>query len=112
MPLPRWVEPQLAKLVEKAPTGPQWVHEIKFDGYSDGRANRTGEGSASHPVGTRLDGKVSRHGCGVRKAPGQDGLHRRELCGVRPDGVTSFELMQQSSDAGYGDLIHFAFDLD
>ena len=23
-----------------------------------------------------------------------------ELCGVRADGVTSFELMQQSSDAG------------
>ncbi len=25
-----------------------------------------------------------------------------ELCGVREDGVTSFELMQQASDAGYG----------
>jgi hypothetical protein len=34
-----------------------------------------------------------------------------ELCGVRADGVTSFELMQQSADAGYGGLIHFAFDL-
>jgi bifunctional non-homologous end joining protein LigD len=34
-----------------------------------------------------------------------------ELCGVRADGVTSFELMQQSSDAGYGGLVHFAFDL-
>jgi hypothetical protein len=33
MPLPRWVEPQLSKLVEKAPTNPHWVHEIKFDGY-------------------------------------------------------------------------------
>ena len=33
MPLPRWVEPQLSKLVEKAPAGPNWVHEIKFDGY-------------------------------------------------------------------------------
>src|SRR6516165_4523669 len=34
-----------------------------------------------------------------------------ELCGVRANGVTSFELMQQSSDAGYGGLVHFAFDL-
>jgi len=34
-----------------------------------------------------------------------------ELCGVREDGVTSFELMQQASDAGYGGLVHFAFDL-
>ncbi len=33
MPLPRWVEPQLSKLVERAQTGPRWVHEIKFDGY-------------------------------------------------------------------------------
>ncbi len=34
-----------------------------------------------------------------------------ELCGVRADGVTSFELMQQFADAGYGGLVHFAFDL-
>jgi bifunctional non-homologous end joining protein LigD len=30
---PRWIEPQLCKLVEKAPSGPGWVHEVKFDGY-------------------------------------------------------------------------------
>jgi ATP-dependent DNA ligase len=33
MPPPRWIEPQLSKLATAAPTGPQWVHEIKFDGY-------------------------------------------------------------------------------
>jgi bifunctional non-homologous end joining protein LigD len=33
MPFPRWIEPQLSKLAAKAPSGPQWVHEIKFDGY-------------------------------------------------------------------------------
>jgi ATP dependent DNA ligase domain len=33
MLLPRWIEPQLSKLAVKAPTGPDWVHEIKFDGY-------------------------------------------------------------------------------
>jgi ATP-dependent DNA ligase len=31
---PRWLPPQLSKLVEKAPSGDKWVHEIKFDGYS------------------------------------------------------------------------------
>ncbi len=30
---PTWIKPQLAKLVEKAPDGPDWLHEIKFDGY-------------------------------------------------------------------------------
>ena len=39
MPVPRWMAPQLSKLVEKAPTGLNWVREIKFDGYRMGRAN-------------------------------------------------------------------------
>src|SRR4029077_13493400 len=30
---PAWIKPQLAELVEKAPDGPDWLHEIKFDGY-------------------------------------------------------------------------------
>jgi ATP-dependent DNA ligase len=34
-----------------------------------------------------------------------------ELCGVRPDCVTSFEIMQQVSDSGGGHLTYFAFDL-
>ena len=32
-PPPTWIKPQLAKLVENAPDGPDWLHEIKFDGY-------------------------------------------------------------------------------
>ncbi|HEY4975279.1 MAG TPA: DNA ligase D, partial [Steroidobacteraceae bacterium] len=31
--LPRFIEPQLATLVERPPSTAQWVHEIKFDGY-------------------------------------------------------------------------------
>ncbi|MBX3020678.1 MAG: DNA ligase D [Bdellovibrionales bacterium] len=31
--LPDYVKPQLAQLVTRPPTGPDWVHEIKFDGY-------------------------------------------------------------------------------
>jgi ATP-dependent DNA ligase len=32
-PPPAWIKPQLAKLVENAPDGSGWLHEIKFDGY-------------------------------------------------------------------------------
>jgi ATP-dependent DNA ligase len=31
--LPQTVKPALAKLVEAAPEGDHWLHEIKFDGY-------------------------------------------------------------------------------
>jgi ATP-dependent DNA ligase len=32
-PPPNWIRPQLAKLVEKAPDGPDSLHELKLDGY-------------------------------------------------------------------------------
>jgi ATP-dependent DNA ligase len=32
-PLPEFVPPQLSQPVEKPPSGPQWLHEIKLDGY-------------------------------------------------------------------------------
>ena len=31
--MPEFVRPQLATLKSIAPTGDQWIHEIKFDGY-------------------------------------------------------------------------------
>ncbi|MEO8301616.1 MAG: DNA polymerase ligase N-terminal domain-containing protein, partial [Rhizomicrobium sp.] len=31
--LPRFVEPQLCRLVEQPPSGTGWLHEVKFDGY-------------------------------------------------------------------------------
>ncbi|MBX9590000.1 MAG: DNA ligase D [Hyphomonadaceae bacterium] len=31
--LPSFIEPQLASLATKPPTGGNWVHEVKFDGY-------------------------------------------------------------------------------
>ena len=30
---PKWIKPQLTRLVDEAPTGKEWLHEIKYDGY-------------------------------------------------------------------------------
>lgn len=30
---PKWIKPQLTRLVDEAPAGRGWVHEIKYDGY-------------------------------------------------------------------------------
>ena len=53
MPLPRWIEPQLCKLATKAPSGAQWVHEIKLDGYR--MAARIDNGRAQLLTRTGLD---------------------------------------------------------
>ena len=31
--LPEWIAPQLTQLVDAAPEGDAWLHEIKYDGY-------------------------------------------------------------------------------
>jgi ATP-dependent DNA ligase len=31
--LPEWIAPQFTPLVDAAPEGDEWLHEIKFDGY-------------------------------------------------------------------------------
>src|ERR1044072_5764976 len=31
--MPEFVPPQLATLVDKPPSGEDWLHELKFDGY-------------------------------------------------------------------------------
>ena len=30
---PTWIKPQLTRLVHEAPTGSDWLHELKYDGY-------------------------------------------------------------------------------
>ena len=32
-PMPGWIEPCLPTLVDKVPTGDQWLYEVKWDGY-------------------------------------------------------------------------------
>jgi bifunctional non-homologous end joining protein LigD len=40
--LPPWIKPQLCQLVKEAPTGENWAHELKFDGYRiQARIDRT-----------------------------------------------------------------------
>jgi ATP-dependent DNA ligase len=30
---PKWIKPQLTRVVDEAPAGDDWLHELKYDGY-------------------------------------------------------------------------------
>jgi ATP-dependent DNA ligase len=111
-PLPQFVPPQLSQLVEKPPSGPQWVHEIKLDGYrmaariDNGRVQlltRTGlDWTAKYPSVITALGKLN-----VRTAY-LDG----ELCGVDEAGLPSFAHTQAATDGESGArLVYYASDL-
>jgi DNA ligase D-like protein (predicted ligase) len=111
MSLPKWIKPQLCKLAAKAPSGPLWVHEIKFDGYRI--AARIDQGAVQLLTRSGLDWTAKYPGtaAALAKLKVKSAYLDGELCGVRPDGVTSFELMQQASDRGGAGLVYFVFDL-
>ena len=59
-----------------------------------------------------MDAQVPFDSRGPVRSAGEAGLSRRGLCCVRPDGKTSFSLIQAASDSGNADaLVFFLFDL-
>src|SRR6202045_928439 len=110
--LPQWIKPQLTQLVDQAPDGPDWLHEIKFDGYR--MHARLDRGAVRLLTRTGLDWthKYPAIAAAVASLPAREAYLDGELCGIRLDGSTSFSLIQHASDTGNGDaLVFFLFDL-
>src|SRR6267378_3306174 len=110
--LPGWIKPQLTKLVDQPPDGPEWLHEIKFDGYR--MHARLDRATVRLLTRTGLDWtpKYPAIAAAIASLPAREAYLDGELCGVRPDGTTSFSLIQNAADTGNGDaLVFFLFDL-
>ncbi len=111
-PLPPSLEPQLATLVRDAPRGDQWLHEIKLDGYrlvcrvDRGRAllfTRHGyDWTARLPALAKAAGLL----------PVDEAMLDGEVVSLGPDGVSSFQGLQDALARGASDaLVYFLFDL-
>jgi len=110
--LPGWIKPQLTKLVDRPPDGPEWFHEIKYDGYR--MHARLDRGAVRLLTRTGLDwtNKYKAIASAVASLPVRQAYLDGELCGVRSDGTTSFNSIQNASDTGNGGaLVFFLFDL-
>jgi bifunctional non-homologous end joining protein LigD len=85
---------------------------FKYDGYR--MHARLDRGRAQLLTRTGLDWtpKYPTIAAAVSALPARQGYFDGELCGVRPDRKTSFNLIQTASDAGNADaLVFFLFDL-
>src|SRR5580693_6165815 len=110
--LPEWVPPQLTQLVDTAPDGDQWLHEIKYDGYR--LHARLDYGAVKLLTRTGLDWthKYPAIAKVVATLGARQAYLDGELCGVFPDGITSFSMIQATSDVGNAaGLVYFIFDL-
>ena len=111
-PLPQFVPPQLSRPVEKPPSGAQWLHEIKLDGYR--MAARIDNGRVQLLTRTGLDwtAKYPSAIAALANLNVKTAYIDGELCGVDDAGLPSFAQTQAATD-GERDvrLVYYAFDL-
>jgi bifunctional non-homologous end joining protein LigD len=108
--LPRFVEPQLCRLVDQPPSGAGWVHEVKFDGYRVQLRVEGGKASLLTRKGLDWTGKFSAIARAAAKLP--DSIIDGEICALDHNGAPDFAALQAAlSDGNSEPLIFFAFDL-
>jgi bifunctional non-homologous end joining protein LigD len=108
--MPSFVPPQLCKRVGRPPTGKDWVHEIKLDGYR--MQLRVDDGVAVMRTRKGLDwtekfAAVADAGSGLPAC-----IIDGEVCALDRNGAPDFAALQAALSEGRSqDLTYFVFDL-
>ena len=79
---PAWIKPQLAKLVETAPDGPDWLHELKLDGYRMHARLDAGKAQILTRRGNDWTDKYPIIAKAIAGLPARNAYLDGELCGV------------------------------
>ena len=110
--IPAKIDVQLATLTEGAPSGDEWLHEIKFDGYRmvcriDGQ--RISFLSRNHQDWTQ---KLTTLVSDVSRLPVKQAILDGEVVVVGPDGTTDFQSLQNAfRENRLQSLKYYVFDL-
>ena len=108
--LPKFVEPQLCRLLDQPPSGANWVHEVKFDGYRMQLRVEGGKAKLSTRKGLDWTAKFAAIAKVAAKLP--DCIIDGEVCALDHNGAPDFAALQAALSDGKSDaLIFFAFDL-
>jgi DNA ligase D-like protein (predicted ligase) len=111
-PPPKWIKPQLTRLVDEAPTGAGWLHEIKYDGYRMHARIDGGQVKLLTRTGLDWSNRYRRTTEALGSLKVKSAYIDGELCALNADGVPTFSRLQAAMDEGRTDqLVFFAFDL-
>ena len=110
--MPATVQPQLPILVAVVPSGDQWLHEIKYDGYRIVARLARGAATLLSRNGKDWTAKFPTIAAAFGSLPVKNALFDGELVYEQSDGVTSFSLLAADLAAGRTvHLVYFVFDL-
>ncbi|HEY3911481.1 MAG TPA: DNA ligase D [Stellaceae bacterium] len=110
--IPTRPKPQLATPADAAPDGPQWLHEIKHDGYRLIARIAIGEARLLTRNGLDWTGKFPVLAAAFGALPVEAALIDGELVHLETDGTSDFGRLQDAIANGRTDeLVFYAFDL-
>ena len=107
---PKFEPPQLATLVDAVPSGSDWLHEYKYDGYRLLLATAGGAATAWTRNGNDWSDKFRPVVKAAAKLPAGC-LIDGEAVALDKKGKPSFQLLQSGLKDGNADLAFYAFDL-
>jgi bifunctional non-homologous end joining protein LigD len=108
--IPNFVEPQLAKLVDRPPEGSGWAHEVKLDGYRAQVRVSAGESKIRTRTGLDWTDRFTAIAKDAQVLP--DCLIDGEVVALDERRLPSFGALQTAlSEDKSEDLVFFAFDL-
>ncbi|SDH14884.1 DNA ligase D [Pelagibacterium luteolum] len=108
--LPKFVEPQLATLVDDVPVGKDWLFEMKYDGYRCIAAISGDTVKLYTRHGHDWTEKFASLVAPLSKVTKGSALIDGEICAFNADGKTDFSTLKAALSDG-GPLVFFAFDL-
>lgn len=104
--------PQLATLVDRAPEGDEWVHELKFDGYRILTSLRDGHATLWTRNGHDWTAKLRSLDHALAALPATSAWLDGEVVALLPDGRISFQTLQNAFESGQAaNLVYYVFDL-
>jgi bifunctional non-homologous end joining protein LigD len=109
-PLPRTQPLALATVVEIPPSGDEWLHEIKHDGYRIVARIEEGEVRLVSRNGKDWTKEFPQVARAVGRLAAGTALLDGEVAALLPSGATSFQALQRRAESGTP-LVYFAFDL-
>jgi bifunctional non-homologous end joining protein LigD len=98
-------------LSDTPPTGPGWLHEIKYDGYRTQVGMRSGHALAYSRNGHNWTTKYGPICEAAKQLPVISALIDGEVCVQDGNGVTDFSALPRAMAERPHDLVFFAFDL-
>jgi bifunctional non-homologous end joining protein LigD len=109
--VPQFVAPELATLDSELPTGPNWLHEVKYDGYRIIARKAGDEITLFSRSGLDWTIRFPAIAEALRTFPADIALIDGEVAFVLPSGITDFKSLQEHIDTPHGSIRYFVFDL-